>query len=88
MPLTDDVDLGKIAEMTEYYSGADLQALCREAALNALRRDKNAEYVTMEDFLAALRKVKPSLNEEIIDWYENYSRKMETHRINLPPAFA
>ena len=88
MPLTDDVDIGKIAEMTEYYSGADLQALCREAALNTLRRDKNAEYVTMEDFLAALRKVKPSLNEGIIDWYENYSRKMETHRINLPPAFA
>ncbi len=83
-----DVDLERIAEMTEYYSGADLHALVREAAMNAIRRDPNAEYVTMDDFLMALRKVKPSLDEGVIEWYANYSRKMESKRMNLPPAFA
>lgn len=86
--LDPDVDLERIAEMTEYYSGADLHALVREAAMNAIRRDPNAEYVTMDDFLMALRKVKPSLDDGIIEWYANYSRKMETKRMNLPPAFA
>jgi transitional endoplasmic reticulum ATPase len=78
----------RLSESTEYYSGADIQALVREAAMNAIRRDPNAEYVTLDDFMLALRKVRPSLDEAIIDWYENYYRKMETKRINLPPAFA
>ncbi len=86
MPLAPDVDLGKIAEMTEFYTGADLKALCREAAMNALRRDPNTEYVTMEDFLLALKKIKPSLDEDIIEWYENYARRLETKRLNLPSA--
>lgn len=38
MPLADDVDLGEIAQMTHGYVGADIQALCREAAMRALRR--------------------------------------------------
>jgi len=84
--LAKDVDLRSIAEMTEYYSGADLYALVREAAMNTIRR--GGDEVTMEDFLAALRKIKPSLNEDIIEWYENYSRKMEAKRMDLPAAFA
>ncbi len=38
MPLARDVDLRKLAEMTHGYTGADLAALCREAAMRALRR--------------------------------------------------
>ena len=86
--LSPDVDLERIAEMTEYYSGADLHALVREAAMNAIRRDPNAEYVTMDDFVMALRKVRPSLDDNVIDWYADYSRKIESKRMNLPPAFA
>lgn len=84
--LSKDVDLKRLAEMTEYYSGADLHALVREAAMNTIRR--GGQEVTMDDFLEALRKVKPSLNEDIIEWYENYSRKMEAKRMDLPAAFA
>ena len=86
MRLAPDVDLEKIAEMTEYYTGADLAAVVREAAMNALRRDLNAEHVTMDDFLEALSKIGPSLNDKIIAWYEEYNKKLVAKKMNLPPA--
>ncbi len=54
MALADDVDLRKLAEMTEGFCGADIKNLCTEAGYNAIRR--NAETVTMGDFLQALDK--------------------------------
>ena len=74
VPLSNDVNLEEIARRTEFYSGADLAAVVREAALNAIRRivtkkDKIKE-VTMEDFEFALNKVKPSLTPELIKYYE------------------
>ena len=86
IPLDDTVDLKKLAELTEYYTGADLKALVREAAMNALRIDREA--VSFEDFLMAMEKVKPSLNDAIIEWYENYGKKMQVRKIGLPAAFA
>ncbi|MCC6053222.1 MAG: CDC48 family AAA ATPase, partial [Desulfurococcaceae archaeon] len=81
MPLSDDVDLDKIAEITHGYTGADLAALVKESAMNALRRFLQAENidlnqpipaekleklrVTMEDFLAAMRSVQPTLIREV-----------------------
>ncbi len=38
MPLEDDVDLDRMADLTHGYAGADLAALCKEAAMNSLRR--------------------------------------------------
>ncbi|MEM4928707.1 MAG: CDC48 family AAA ATPase [Acidilobaceae archaeon] len=80
MPLADDVDLEKIAEITYGYTGADLAALAREAAMSALRRflpeiDLDQEtipsevldklVVKMEDFLRALKSVTPSGLREV-----------------------
>jgi transitional endoplasmic reticulum ATPase len=81
MPLADDVDLDKTAEITHGYTGADLAALVKEAAMNALRRFLQAENidlnqpipaekleklkVTMEDFLAAMKSVQPTLIREV-----------------------
>jgi transitional endoplasmic reticulum ATPase len=80
MPLADDVDLKKLAEMTHGYTGADLAALCREAAMRALRRflpkldlekgELPTEVleelkVTMQDFLDAFREITPSALREI-----------------------
>jgi len=86
MRLADDVDLERLAELTEYYTGADLAAVVREAAMNALRRDLNTEYITMNDFLEALSKIGPSLNDKIIAWYEDYNKKLVAKRMNLPLA--
>jgi len=70
MPLDDDVDLRKLAEMTEGYTGADIEAVCREAALTAAREDLNIKKVSMRHFLAALEKVKPSITPEQRREYE------------------
>jgi len=74
-PLSPEVSLEEIARKTEGYSGADLTALVREAALNVLRRNREAIQVSMEDFEYALRKVPPSLTQEIIKFYEVWSSR-------------
>jgi proteasome regulatory subunit len=56
MSLSRDVDLAGLADLAEHTTGAELQAVCREAGMMAVRRDADA--VDHEDFLAALRKVK------------------------------
>jgi len=81
MPLIEDVDLQKIADLTHGFTGADISELCKEAAMKALRRvlpeiDFEADYipvevlnklvVTMEDFLDALRFVEPSAMREVL----------------------
>ncbi len=55
MKLAKDVDLWKIADMTNGASGADLKAICTEAGYNAIRESR--KIVTMDDFVKAVRKV-------------------------------
>ncbi|MEM3754244.1 MAG: AAA family ATPase, partial [Candidatus Bathyarchaeia archaeon] len=81
MPLAEDVDLGKLADVTHGFVGADLEALCKEAAMRALRRvlpEINLEAesipieilnkitVKMEDFQEALKDVEPSAMREVL----------------------
>ncbi|MCD6464332.1 CDC48 family AAA ATPase [Candidatus Woesearchaeota archaeon] len=70
MPLK-DVDLNLLAEKTEGYVGADIEAVCREAAMIALRQDENVKHVTMKHFVKALEKVPPSVDKEIEKAYED-----------------
>jgi len=62
MPLADDVSLEKLAKQTDGYVGADIEAVCREAAMLTLRNDLDAENVPNKYFKEALEKVKPSNN--------------------------
>ena len=82
MPLTKDVDLNKIAEITHGFVGADLAALCKESAMNVLRRvlpdlkfGETEEIpkeilekliVTDSDFREALKIVRPSALREVL----------------------
>jgi len=70
MPLAPNVDLQRIARISEGYSGADLAALAREAAMNALRRDINAKFVDIEDFKHAMTKIHASLTPDLLKYYE------------------
>ncbi len=80
MPLADDVDLDKLAELTHGFVGADLAALCREAAMITLREvmpqiRREVEYVPYEvladlqvrdeHFMEALKEVEPSAIREV-----------------------
>jgi len=58
-----------VAQHTNYYTGADLEALCQEAALEALRRNIEETSVQQNDFAKALQVVKPSLNEKTMQKY-------------------
>ena len=80
MPLSDEVDLDRLADVTHGFVGADLEALCREAAMAALRRtlpdfgaglesfpvDRLSSIeVTTRDLQSALREVQPSATREV-----------------------
>ncbi len=67
------VNFSELTELTEGYSGADIEAVCREAAYAAM--DEKSEKVTNKHFLSALGKVRPSINESEIRAYIDYSRK-------------
>lgn len=71
MPLTPDVDIDALAAKAEGYVGADIEAVCREAAIFMLRDDINAKKVTAHAFEKALEKVSPSVTKEIEDVYKN-----------------
>ncbi len=63
MVLGKDVDLKAIVEMTENATGADLQAICREAGMMAVRRE--ARTLSHDDFLSAVRKVRAEVSTDM-----------------------
>ena len=75
MPLAEDVNLEEIAELTEGYTGADLAALCREAAMIALREAGKPTKVRKTHFLKALEVVKPSVSKEDLKRYEQIAEE-------------
>lgn len=81
MPLDKDVNLKKIAKETEGYSGADLEALVREAGLEALRKSFDAKKVTKKDFEAALKKIQPSITPEMIKFYQKISERLKQQNV-------
>lgn len=67
-PLDEDMDISDLARLTESYSGADIAAICKEAAdipLGEALRGGEARKIKMKDFEAVLQKRKPS----IVSWY-------------------
>ena len=67
MPLASDVKLTEIAVTTQNYTGADLAALCREAAVQAMQN--RTTKISSHDFSDSLKKVRPSMTKEIDQWY-------------------
>jgi len=98
-PLADDVDLNKLAELTEGYTGADLEALCNTAAMIAIQEliskypdpEETKKHVKelkieMKHFEKAMRKVGPSLAGKL----ETYKRMAEEfeRRVKAPVTYA
>ncbi len=131
MPLAEDVDLKELAERTKFYTGADIEAVCKEAAILAMREAYEKGYlkklqdleerkkkledrirfnredkekikeleeelkkvneeiqevlekmkVRKDHFEKALQKVPPSLNERIVEFYENLGKLLQEGRI-------
>ena len=75
MPLGKDVDLVQLAASAKNFSGADIDALCREAAMVALRKDVNANQVTSSDFDEARKRVGPSVTPDMEKWYKSFMQQ-------------
>ncbi len=75
--------ISDIAARTQGYVGADIEALVREAALIALRKNSNADEVLYEDFMEALEAVKPSVNPRLQEEYKNIEKEMKNPRKDI-----
>ena len=86
MPLTEDVSAEQLAKTLKGYSGADIQALCREAALNALRRDIKSNIVDAADFQAAAKKIGPTVTPDMETWYKSFLRQARKFKKPATPV--
>ncbi len=76
MPVSDDVDLEELANLTEHFVGSDIEALCREAAMISLRKDPEDREITMDEFREAIKDTKATATEENRELYRQMSKKM------------
>ncbi|XP_043490885.1 ATPase family protein 2 homolog isoform X2 [Polistes fuscatus] len=76
MPIAEDVNILDLVELTEGYSGAEIQAICHEAAINSLEENLDAAIVTKDHFKVALSIVTPRTPTSLIQLYENYINKV------------
>ena len=76
-----------MAKKTEGYTGADIEALAREAAMLALRESVDAKLVTKKHFDESLKKVKPSVNKYTLDVYKKIEENiLQSAKAALPIA--
>ncbi len=89
MPLADDVDIDRLVAETENFVGGDIEALCREAGMRALRDDFDIEHVSWKHFEKALKDMNPSVSKEIIDRYDKMKKEMRRMSIesSTPPGY-
>jgi transitional endoplasmic reticulum ATPase len=81
MPLAENISLKKFAQMTEGYSGADLENVCREAGMQAIREEmENIKNIENKHFEFALSKIKSTLPKSVIQKYENMAKQITESR--------
>ncbi len=84
MPLNKNIQIKELAKKTEGYVGADIEGLCREAAMIALREKLDTKKIDAEHFNKALTKIRPSVDKEIEKTYkelEGYFRAAKAKEI-------
>src|SRR5436309_4072470 len=84
MPLAHDVDLDQLATQTQSYSGADLEAVCREAGLVSLRKNIETKEVTLEDFRDGHERIKQSVTPYRLNWYQGFGKRFKKERAPVP----
>ncbi|HIH98250.1 MAG TPA: CDC48 family AAA ATPase [Thermoplasmata archaeon] len=75
-PLNKDVNLKELAQMTEWYVGADIETICREAVLSALRESMKTTKVKQAHFMEALERIRPSVTKETIESYRKMGERL------------
>ena len=78
MALAEDVDLDELADLTEGYVGADIEAVCREAVMLAFRENIDVEKIEMRHFMDALKKIRASTDESMLSFYGRFEERIRT----------
>ncbi|XP_045408275.1 ATPase family protein 2 homolog [Lemur catta] len=81
MPISEEVDLNELILQTDTYSGAEIIAVCREAALLALEENIQANRIMKKHFTRALSTVTPRIPESLRRFYEDYQEKSGLHTL-------
>ncbi|KAM6360872.1 LOW QUALITY PROTEIN: ATPase family gene 2 protein homolog A [Alca torda] len=81
MPVSDEVCLAELVQHTEKYSGAEITAVCREAALLALQEDIHAKSIMGRHFRYALTVVTPRIPDSLIRFYADYQQQSGLHAL-------
>ncbi len=81
MPLANNIDLDVLNKLLNGFSGADIETLCREAGMIALRENIRARKITKEHFKQATELINPSILPEVIKSYENFVEKFKSRNI-------
>ena len=76
MPLANDISIKQLADMTEGYTGADIEAFCLESVMSAARQDINVQKIEMKHFEDAIQIIPPSLNPSELREYEMLAEKI------------
>nr|MDO8079672.1 CDC48 family AAA ATPase [Candidatus Freyarchaeota archaeon] len=88
MPLARDVKLERLADRTEGFSGADLENLCRDAGMAALReKGRDVKEVSLKHFDEALGRVAASITPEMVKQYEEIQQKLVGKREKLSLSY-
>jgi transitional endoplasmic reticulum ATPase len=90
IPIAKDVKKEELVQKTEGYVGADIESVCREAAMLALREDMTARDVKMKYFIEALKKVRPSASKDIESMYQQFNenfRKTRAEEMKDKPTY-
>jgi len=88
MALADDVNLGEFVRITEDFTGADIDAVCKKAGRFAMRENIKAEKIRHSHFLAAIEDTGPSVTADIMSYYEKIKdelRKKRSKQIETRP---
>jgi len=86
MPLGKTVDFDSLVNLTDGYTGADIESVCREAALLAITGKMKSKTVEEKHFREALKKVKPSVHKTELERYRSYEGHL-THSMKREPSY-
>ncbi|MEM3839375.1 MAG: CDC48 family AAA ATPase [Candidatus Micrarchaeaceae archaeon] len=76
MPLDKSVVLKEFASLTENYTSAEIENICREAGMNAIRSKR--DYVNKEDFMKAMQDVRPTVPKELAERIKRFKEEPES----------
>ncbi|MHC1571054.1 MAG: ATP-binding protein, partial [Methermicoccaceae archaeon] len=88
MPIDEDVDFEQLADITEGYVGSDIELVCREAVMESLRENfEDDGTVKMAHFMEALKKVRPTIDEPLMEYYARIAERFKGGKKEEPKSY-